>query len=294
MQEDVAQEVARWTVGEVRITQVVEMTSTIPPGFLFESVTPADVQAHGWLRPCHADAAGHLRSSIHCFIVESRGRRIVVDTCVGDDKERRIAGWHRKQSRFLADLAAAGFPPDTIDTVLCTHLHVDHVGWNTRWDGGRWVPTFPHARHLFGQTEFAFWAAQHDEESRQILADSVQPIVDAGRHVLVGSHHALTEEVRLGPTPGHTPGHVSVFIRSGGQEAVITGDLLHHPIQCARPALCSHFDHDPALSRRTRLAFLQQAFERGALVLGTHFARPSAGWLARDGAAWTLQAHRDA
>lgn len=282
----------RWTVGDVRVTQVVEMVRTIPPAFLFDGLSPAQVQSQAWLQPHHADAHGRLRSSIHCFVVESQGRRIVVDTCVGDGKDRRIASWHRKQSRFLEDLAAAGFPPETVDTVLCTHLHVDHVGWNTRWDGVRWVPTFPNARYLFGRTEFAFWQATSDDEARQILADSVRPVVEAGLHTLVDSDHPLTDEVRLGPTPGHTPGHVSVFIRSGNAQAVITGDLLHHPIQCAEPDRCSRFDADPALARQVRQGFLDDACARGALVFGTHFACPSAGWLTRHGSAWRLLPER--
>src|SRR6185295_15252274 len=133
------------------------------------------------------------------------------------------------------DLAKAGFAADDVDAVLCTHMHVDHVGWNTRLVDGAWRPTFSRARYLFGRTEYDHWQAAGDPGERQVIADSVQPVIDAGLADWVESDHAVTPEVRLEPTPGHTPGHVSVRIRSGGEEAVITGDLVHHPIQCCAP-----------------------------------------------------------
>jgi len=281
----------RWDIGQVRITQVVEMANTVPPSALFEHLSREDVRAHPWLKAHYADDAGNLHSSVHCFVIESQGRRIVVDTCVGDGKLRQVPTWNRKQSHFLADLTAAGFDPDTIDTVLCTHLHVDHVGWNTRWDGTRWIPTFPQARYLFGRIEYDFWRAPQEGEAEQIFSDSVQPIVNAGLHTLVENTHRLTDEVELVPTPGHTPGHVSVVIRSGGQEARITGDLLHHPIQCAVPDLSSRFDWDADMTREVRRRFLTDAHARGALVLGTHFAHPSAGWLVASGAGWEFRPH---
>jgi glyoxylase-like metal-dependent hydrolase (beta-lactamase superfamily II) len=283
----------RWSVGDVRITQVVEIESSSPASFLFgDALTPERLARHAWLRPHHVDERGRLRGSIHCFVVESRGRRIAVDTCVGNDKTRSIERWHRRQGAFLADLAAAGFAPATIDTVLCTHLHVDHVGWNTRWVDGRWVPTFPNARYLFGRAEWAYWSGATDADDAhdpaQVLEDSVRPVFDAGLAVLVETDHRITDEVVLEPTPGHTPGHVSVRIASRGAEAVITGDLMHHPVQCCDPSLGSRFDWDPGLARRTRLAFLQHHAARGTLVLGTHFAPPTGGWLAARGEGWEL------
>jgi glyoxylase-like metal-dependent hydrolase (beta-lactamase superfamily II) len=282
-----------WTVGDVRITRVVEMTSSAPASFLFgDALTPERIGRHAWLRPHHVDERGRLVSSIHCFVVESQGRRIVVDTCIGNDKPRLIERWNRRDGSFLHDLSDAGFAPGTIDTVLCTHLHVDHVGWNTRLQDGRWVPTFPNARYLFARVEWEHWNMHAEDDAtmnqRQILGDSVQPIFDAGLAQLVETDHRVTDEVRLEPTPGHTPGHVSVRIASGGREAVITGDLMHHPIQCCEPGLCSTFDWKPALSRLTRREFLERQAERGALVLGTHFAPPTAGWLVRSGEGWEL------
>ena len=193
---------------------------------------------------------------------------------------------------FLDKMAAAGFAPESIDTVLCTHLHIDHVGWNTRLVDGRWLPTFPNARYLFGRIELAHWSATHDAEERQLLADSVQPVIDAGLADPVECDHVITSEVLLEPTPGHTPGHVSVRIRSGGEEAVITGDLMHHPIQCCEPDWSVHFDVEPQQARATRRAFFEGQSNRRVLVLGTHFAAPTGGWIVRDGEAWRFATER--
>ena len=279
----------RWQVGKVTITKVVESSGASPPHFMFPDLTPERVLRHPWLRPHYATEQGRLLASIHCFVIESEGKRIAVDTCVGNDKPRRVKPWNMLRGSFPDDLAAAGFPVDTIDLVLCTHLHVDHVGWNTRLEQGRWVPTFPRARYLFGRTEYAHWSAVHDGEDAQVMLDSVQPIVDAGLSTLVESDHALTSEVCLEPTPGHTPGHVAVRISSEGQQAVITGDLMHHPIQCCEPAIGSRFDADPAMARETRVRFLERYGDQPVLVLGTHFATPTAGHLVRRGEAWELE-----
>ena len=225
--------------------------------------------------------------SVHALVIESGGRRILVDTCVGNDKVRpTIPGWDRRQGRFLADLAEAGFPAESIDTVLCTHLHVDHVGWNTRLEQGRWVPTFANARYLFAERELVFWREQNDQSFGDVFGDSVRPILDAGLADLVKHDHLVAPELRLEPTPGHTPGHVSVRLRSRGEEAVVTGDLMHHPVQCAHPEWASRADVDAELARHTRRSFLESSARSGALIFGTHFAGPTAGRVVRDGAAF--------
>jgi glyoxylase-like metal-dependent hydrolase (beta-lactamase superfamily II) len=276
----------RWQIGAVRVTQVVESRGASPPSFLFTGLTAERVQSHAWLRPHFAHADGRLFASIHCFVVESKGCRIVVDTCVGNDKARPTAMWNDLHGPFLDDLEAAGFAPASIDAVLCTHMHTDHVGWNTRLRDGRWVPTFANARYLFSRAEYEHWAGAGDAEERQVLADSVRPVVEAGLADWVASDHALTGEVRLEPTPGHTPGHVSVRLRSQGVEAVITGDLMHHPIQCCEPRIGSRFDVDAQAAYETRLRFLREQADRDVLVLGTHFAAPTAGRVVSAGGSW--------
>jgi len=173
--------------------------------------------------------------------------------------------------------------------VLCTHLHVDHVGWNTMRVDGRWVPTFPNARYLFGRSEWEHWSRELPGPDRDARDDSVRPVLDSGLADLVATNHRITGEVSLQPTPGHTPGHVSVCIASRGEAAVITGDLMHHPVQCAEPDWANRFDVDPHAARRTRRAFLERCSNRPVLVLGTHFATPTGGHIVRDGAVWRFQ-----
>ncbi|MFN0123437.1 MAG: MBL fold metallo-hydrolase [Blastocatellia bacterium] len=279
----------KWQIGAVTITRVVENEGPTRGTFLFAEATPENILRHAWLQPHFATPDGKLLSSIHAFVIESAGRRIVVDTCVGNDKPRAVRGWHMLQTRFLDDLAAAGFPRESIDTVLCTHLHVDHVGWNTMLVDGRWVPTFPNARYLFAQTEWEHWAAQAAHPEGDIMGDSVRPVIDAGLCDLVQMDHRLANEIFLEPTPGHTPGHVSVRISSEGADAVITGDLMHHPVQCGEPDWGSNFDTDTMAARRTRREFLARYADGPVLTLGTHFAAPTGGYIKRDGDAWKFE-----
>src|SRR5271156_6033252 len=226
----------KWVVGDVTVTKVVELEMTGSTRFLLPQATREAILPIAWLRPHFADEEGRLRMSIHSFIVETPDRRIVVDTCLGNHKQqRRIPHWNDRDGPFLADLAAAGFPAESIDTVLCTHLHVDHVGWNTRLEGGRWVPTFEKARYVFGATEYAHWRDHSVEPDKAaIFADSVAPIVAAGQADLVAGDARICEEITLIPTPGHSPGHVSLHIRSDGEEGLLTGDVAHHPCQMAQ------------------------------------------------------------
>jgi glyoxylase-like metal-dependent hydrolase (beta-lactamase superfamily II) len=223
------------------------------------------------------------------LLIDAPDRRIIVDTCVGNDKERSIPFWNNLQTSFLDDLRDAGCEPESVDTVVCTHLHVDHVGWNTRWVDGRWEPTFAKARYLIGRSEWEHWRDDDDADNQAVLADSVRPVFDAGRVDLVESDHRICDEIRLEPTPGHTPGHVAVRISSRGEEAVITGDLMHHPCQIARPEWCAVVDSDREQALATRRAFLARHADQPILVIGTHFAGPTAGHLVRDGKSYRLE-----
>jgi glyoxylase-like metal-dependent hydrolase (beta-lactamase superfamily II) len=221
--------------------------------------------------------------------VETPARRIVVDTGLGNDKEgRRVPTWNNRTGPFLETMTAAGFPPESIDTVLCTHLHVDHVGWNTRLVDGKWVPTFGNACYVFGKTEYEYWR-DHSVEPDHIAVfnDSVKPIADAGEAELVADHHRLTDEITLIPTPGHSPGHMSVHIRSDGEEGLLTGDVAHHPCQMAHLDWSSTADSDPAQSVVTRHELFSRFADTPTLVIGGHF---NAGHLRRDGDAFKFVA----
>lgn len=276
----------RWRVGDVRITQVVELTTASLGPYLLPQATPEEMDRLPWIKP-FVDDRRRLVLSIHALVVESGGETLVVDTCIGNGKARTYPAWNRMQRSFLEDFAAAGFAVDGVDKVMCTHMHVDHVGWNTRLVDDRWVPTFENADYLFAEEEWQHWRVE-EQEYGPVIEDSVQPIFDAGKAVLVAQDHRVNDEIWLEPTPGHTPGHVSVHIASRGEEAIITGDMIHHPCQIAHPHWSSVADADPNLSAATRHDFMQRYADRPVLVIGTHFAAPTAGRIVRDGEAFRL------
>ncbi len=273
-----------WQIGDVSVTKVTEMEKFWP----FSALLPGGedlADAHPWLKPDFLSDDGRMILSIHALVVRSEGMTIVVDTCCGNSKERPGApAFDNLDTEFLARMSDAGVHPDEVDVVVCTHLHVDHVGWNTTLVDGAWVPTFPNARYLFVEAEYEFWRAE-PQKYGPVFEDSVAPIMDAGLADIVGSDHRITGEVRLESTPGHTPGHASVVIESGGSTAVITGDMTHHPVQFAHPELASSADWDQSMSTATR----HEAYGRwadGRLVIGTHFGGRTAGVLTSQGDAY--------
>ena len=276
----------KWQIGSVKVTQLVELTTASLGPYLLPQATPEALGALPWIDP-FVDEEKRIVLSMHSLIVESDGQLLMVDTCIGNDKERTYPRWNRMQTDFLQKLEAAGFTPEQFDTVLCTHMHVDHVGWNTRLVDGAWQPTFANARYLYSEDEWAHWRTE-PQEYGPVIEDSVQPIFDAGLADLVRPDHRVTDEVWLEPTPGHTPGHVSIHIASEGEEAVITGDMIHHPCQIAHADWSSTADWNQQLSAETRRSFLQRYSDRPVLIIGTHFAAPTAGHIVRDGETYRL------
>lgn len=272
----------RFQVGDIRITQVRESLGAIPPLGLFPDADLAVLEANrAWLAPHYLNDDGTLSLSIHALVVESMGKTIVIDTCVGDRPVPGYDAMSNRQTPFLADFAAAGFDVNTVDVVMCTHLHFDHVGCNTMRVGDAHVPTFPNARYLFARTEWEHWRAQPDPGFAATLGVTVEPIFAAGLADLVDGDHVITDEVRLEPTPGHTPGHVSVRIASQGRQALISGDMTHHPVQWAEPAWGIAADSDGAQATRTRERLLDEHADTDLLVIGTHYAPPTAGRIVR-------------
>lgn len=281
----------KWQIGDISITKVVEYEGPMPgggEGTMVEAAYPDAVKEIDWLRPHWATDEGNIIASIHALLIETPQTRIIVDTCVGNGKSRPGTFFDNLQTPFLEHLTEAGWAPDSVDTVLCTHLHVDHVGWNTMKVGDTWVPTFKNARYLMGEKEYDYWEAEGDDAQAQIMSDSVKPIFDAGLAVLVPMDYQVAEGVKLTPTPGHTPGHVSVEISSRGENAVITGDLSHHPCQLARPDWSSGFDSDQDAADVTRKAFFEKYADAPTLIMGTHWATPTAGKIVRDGDVFRL------
>jgi len=285
--------IRHWRVGDVEIARIVEVNAFEDNiSMLLPDATPEFVQQFGWLQPHFATADGRMILSFQAFVLRSRGKAYMIDTCIGNDRQREFDVFTNMQTSFLQDLRDAGFPPEQIAGVLCTHLHFDHVGWNTQKVGGKWVPTFPQAKYYFGRKEWAHWKQLRDTGGYHHvdhLADSIDPVMEAGLVEFIDPEFTLTDEVSLIPTPGHTPGHVSVLIRSKGQEAVITGDMMHHPIQLAVPGTHGRFDMDQAEGAKTRVEFIGRFANTPTLVIGSHFSDPTAGHIVSDGPAWKLK-----
>jgi len=269
-----------WQVGDVKVTRIIEMEIPIPYNEdqpFMAKASPEALESMPWLYPDFVTKEGHLRLSIHALLVEAPGIRLVVDTCIGNDKPRGITGGQSLQTDFLQNFESTGWRRESVDQVVCTHLHVDHVGWNTMKVEDRWEPTFPNARYLIGRKEYDYWRQDESEDQVPVMNDSVQPIFDAGLADLVETDHIISDELRLIPTIGHTPGHVSVMIESQGEKAMITGDFMHHPCQIAHPDWTVSFDVDQSAAAACREKVLSELADSSVLVIGTHFASPTAG-----------------
>jgi glyoxylase-like metal-dependent hydrolase (beta-lactamase superfamily II) len=282
-------------LGDMTIHRVIEQEDPLfDPLEFFPGLTREVLEENrAWLQPAALDpATGLLRFCIQSYVVRTPHHTVLVDSCVGNHKPRPTRPfWHMKtDDTWERNLAATGFSVQDIDYVMCTHLHVDHVGWNTRLRDGRWVPTFPKARYIFGEHEYAHWTAEHAKAPNPVIADSVLPIMEAGQADLVRSDHALGDHVRLAPTPGHTPGHYAVELGRGATQAVLTGDLIHSPIQARYPELSTRADTDQRQAAVTRRRFLECHCDTGRLLCTAHFPSPSVGHVTRWGEGFRIAA----
>ena len=275
-------------IGALTVDRIIEMEQPYVEPTAFFPTVPASVFAENreWLEPAAMDpATGKLVLCFQAYVVRTPHHTILVDSCIGNDKDRPGRPlWHQKKDdRFMRGLAALGLSVDDIDVVMCTHLHLDHVGWNTRLENGRWVPTFPKARYLFSKIEYDYWAAEHAKTPSECIADSVLPIVEAKRAEFIRSDFGLDDHVTLLPTPGHTPDHFAVCLGHGGKDAVMTGDLIHSPIQMRFPDIASRPDYDPKQAAATRRSFFGRYCDTSTLVCTAHFPSPSVGRVTRWG-----------
>ncbi len=277
-----------WQIGDVSIAKVLEMEKHWPFSALLPGAEEV-VDEFEWLKPDFVTEEGRMKLSIHALLVESEGLTIIVDTCCGNDKQRPGAiPFDNLQTDFMSELENSGYRSEDVDVVISTHLHVDHVGWNTTLVDGSWVPTFPNAEYLFVKDELAHWSSE-PQHYGPVFEDSVQPILDAGMATIIDVDYEITGEIGLELTAGHTPGHVSVTINSQNESGLITGDMTHHPVQFAKPDLASSADWNQDMSTATR----HEAYERwsdGRLIIGTHFAGRTAGILVAEGNSWRFEA----
>jgi glyoxylase-like metal-dependent hydrolase (beta-lactamase superfamily II) len=285
----------KFTTGDLTIHRIIEQETTYLPALdMLPTLTP-DVLAENrsWMK--EVDAIDDNDTLILCFqsyIVKTPHHTILIDSCIGNDKPRpNRAKWNMKtDDTYMRGLKAAGFSVEDIDFVMCTHLHVDHVGWNTRLESGRWVPTFPKARYVFGKTEYDYWAEQHAKTAVPPFGDSVLPVVEAKRAEIVRDDFALGEHLRILPTPGHTPGHSAFVFGRGKDDAVFAGDLIHSPLQTRYPELSMRFDVDQAQAAVTRRSFLERYCDTDTLCCTAHFPSPSTGKIRRSGNGFSCEA----
>lgn len=276
----------RFTAADMTIHRIIEDEGIFRPALkMIDGLTPELLaENRHWMQPDALDADDVLRFCFQSYIVRTPHHTILVDSCVGNDKPRGLPGWNMKtDDTYMRALAAAGLSVNDIDYVMCTHLHVDHVGWNTRLENGRWVPTFPKARYIFGKEEFDYWTAQNAKTENPVYVDSVLPIAEAKRADLVSNDHQLGDHVRLLHTPGHTPGHVAVCFGKGRDEAVMSGDLMHSPLQARYTNLSVTVDVDKVQSAASRRSFLERYCDTETLCCTAHFPSPSVGRIKRWG-----------
>lgn len=294
----------QWKVGDIVVTKIPEVGGWLPIDLWFAVMpdcTPEAVDQLEWLAPDYR--RGDLISlSIHTFVVETPTHKFIIDTGAGNAKRRHWELFNELDTDFLARLDEV-CPRNEVDMVLFTHLHVDHVGWNTQLVDGQWVPTFPDARYCFVRSEYDYWKKYVDDstlsdsysefaqaaiDGQEVYRDSIAPIVEAGLVDWVEPDRELVPGVTLVSTPGHTPGHVSILLESGGESAIVAGDLFHAQSQVGRPDWTVQMDTAPGDARETRGSFLERFADTSTLVLGTHFGTPTGNYIRRDGDSFKL------
>lgn len=292
-------------IGDVTVTRIDELRwSDTDPGILYPDLDDGALAAHGGrLTPGSYDPrSGRLAQSIHSWLLRMPGHMVLIDAATGNGKSLPTAPrLDHLNEPYLERLEAAGVRPEGVDTVLLTHLHSDHVGWNTREQDGRWVPTFPRARHVFSRTEQRYLDAlaggtpapdlppaalgqRVRTPTEGVYGQSVRPVIEAGLAELIAVDGSeVLDGLSFHPTPGHSIDHATLRLRSRGEEALFLGDVMHHPLQVYRPDLRSVYCEFPEPARASRLWALEQAAESGAICFSTHFAESSAGRVRRSG-----------
>tara|TARA_Y100000590_G_scaffold356373_1_gene410587 strand:- start:1646 stop:2509 length:864 start_codon:yes stop_codon:yes gene_type:complete len=267
-------------LGNIKISKVLEYVEQQTPEFVLRNFEKKVIEENSdWLFPNFMDKnTNNFIFSFHSYLLRTGKTNILIDTCVGNDKPRPLENWNMRKGNYIKNLNAQNIHPSEIDYVMCTHLHADHVGWNTKLNNGKWVPTFPNAKYIFSKIDYEFFNnVKENQPGYQSMKDSVSPIVDAGQASLVSNDIDFTNEISLIPSPGHTPGHYCINIKSENKHAILSGDLIHHPVQIARPDWKTNFCNDPEHAAQTRIEFVNKYTNTGTMILAAHFAEPTAG-----------------
>jgi glyoxylase-like metal-dependent hydrolase (beta-lactamase superfamily II) len=285
------------SIGRASIAKVEELCG---PGFKASRMFPRfnqeafDAQKH-WMVSDHVEpGSDRLVGSVHTWIVRTPHHTILIDTCLGNHKTRSAPNWNNLNTPFLDRLRAAGVAPESVDLVMCTHLHVDHVGWNTKLENGRWVPTFPNARYLFARKEYAHWEDERRQKDAESVNggsfdDSVLPVVEAKKAVLIDADHQPDSLLTIEEAPGHTPGSIVIRLSDAGREAMFSGDIMHHPVQVYYPEWSSQFCWNQDMSARSRRKVLEHCAEHHSLLCPAHFPGANAGYIHRAGDAFRIE-----
>lgn len=288
-------------LGRMRVHKVHEMDSPVPLLSQLPGTTADDMKRLlTWYdQPDEITAdpeTSFMTFSVHSWVIEIDGRTILVDTCCGNHKNREpLTEVHQLNTDYLGNLRRAGFAPEDIDMVMCTHLHFDHVGWNTRLENGKWVPTFPNARYVFGKRDFEYFKENPEGEALHNMAflDSIVPVMEAGQADVVDedsiAHREIGNGVWLEPAYGHSPGCCTINAQADGPPGVFWGDVIHHPVQLIRHDLPFAFDTDGATACKVRKTTMERLAETDTLCFPAHFRRSSAGYVKRDGDAFRYE-----
>ncbi|MBI2799575.1 MAG: MBL fold metallo-hydrolase [Gammaproteobacteria bacterium] len=273
-------------LGDIAIDIAIEIP--VDDGFPAEMLVPdfktelVDANRDLLMPFCINPKTQGLKLSIHTWVVKTGHHTILIDTCNGNHKNRptfELA--HQLNTPYLERLAAVGVHPEEVDIVLCTHLHVDHCGWNTQLKNGKWVPTFPKAKYIFSRQEYDQWNPANPDCSKNpvnegVFNDSVLPVVEAGQAQMIEGNHTLDDQMHIEPAPGHTQGSIVVKVHSKGQHALFAGDTMHSPVQILRPDWSSGFCDMPEQAAQTRRKLLEHCVEKNALLMPAHFPPPHA------------------
>ena len=284
--------------GSIEVMRIKEtLGAAFPPAHLLPDLPAEAIERNlGWLAPNHYDPVKkRFVMGTHTWLLRTQRHVILVDTCIGNHKARpNSPGFDNLEQPYLERLAQVGFKPEDIDFVLCTHLHVDHVGWNTQLRDGRWVPTFPNAKVLCSKAELASAEAKAKanrpgDDDRAVWQDSLLPVLEAGQLLALEGRHAIEDGLLVDPTPGHTPGHVVLRAESAGERMLFAGDICHHPLQVYYPDVNSRFCEDAAGARAMRRRVLADCAESGALFAPAHWGPPHAGRVESTGGSFSLR-----